>query len=123
MASTIFLRCSVAVVVVLVAVACDRGRDPRPIRIGDFSSDQKLRDTLSRLVPAGTPLSAAQSLMERSGFECGNRAGIVVNPTTDKLSSGKPELQCWQSSRIFPGFKHRDWTITYRHDSSRVREV
>lgn len=108
----------------LAFLACGcRERAPKPVEISEFSEGGELRDTLQRLVPRGTPVSRAQVLMEESGFKCGQRAGIVVNQVAGKLGSGPPHLECWNSSRIFPGIQRRDWTIVYRYDSSGVTDV
>lgn len=109
--------------IAFLACSCRAERAQKPVDIRDFRSGAVLRDTLQRLVPRGTPVSRAQTLMEESGFQCGQRAGIVVDRVGGKLGSGPPYLECWNSNRIFPGFQHRDWTVVYRYDSAGVADV
>jgi hypothetical protein len=113
----------VIALVVLLALGCSRNRDPHHIDIGDFDSGQALTDTLRKLLLPGIRVAAASEMMQRNGFICGDRAGTIVDLKTGKLGSGKPDLQCWQSSRIPPGFQRRDWTVTFKYDTSGIRDV
>ena len=106
-----------------LACGCRAERAPKPVDIRDFDSGAALRDTLQRLAPRGTLVSRAETLMEESGFQCGQRAGIVTDPVAGKLRSGPPHLECWNSNRIFPGWQHRDWTVVYRYDNAGVTDV
>ena len=113
---------ALTIFVVLFAAGCSRGGERKPINISDYESGASLSATLKQLVPPGTPVARARSLMEESGFECGERAGIVVDQRAGRIGSGKPRLECWESSRIWPGLQRRDWTVVIRYDSSGVVE-
>lgn len=119
---------SVLVVVAIGAVlilGARRGGGPKPIDIRDFGDEGPMNDTLKKLVPIGTPVPRAEALMHQSGFRCdpARHSTITVDVTNGKLGSGPPTLECWNSNRIFPGYKHRDWTVVYKYDSAGVRGV
>jgi hypothetical protein len=113
----------VIALVVLLALGCSGNRDPHHLDIGDFDSSQALTDTLKKLLLPGVRVSAASEMMQRNGFICGDRAATLVDLKTGKLGSGRPDLQCWQSSRIPPGLQRRDWTVTFKYDTSGIRDV
>ena len=102
---------------------CQRDRDPLRIHIRDFDSEAALSDTLRKLIPPGMRVSGAWEMMQSNGFKCGERAATTIDAKAGKLGSGPPYLQCWQSSPIYLGLKHRDWTVTFHYDSSGVRDL
>ena len=113
-----------AVCAVVMTLACERGNQ-KPIDIRDFSETARMNDSLQKLVPAGTTIAQAQTLMEQSGFKCdpARRSTITVDTVPGKLGAGPPRLECWNSNRFFPWFQHRDWTVVYRYDSAGIRDV
>jgi hypothetical protein len=118
-----FASISVAGAFALIALACRTGQDPTHFRLRDFSTAPALTDTIRKLIPPGTPLTAAWETMQGNGFKCGERPGIRVDPQTHELGSGSPSLECWQSTRINLGLQRRDWTVTFPHDSTGVRDA
>jgi hypothetical protein len=122
MASVLPARRAIALVV-LLALGCSRNRDPMHVDVRDFDSGKSLSDTLGKLLPPGTRVPIVWEAMQRYGFKCGERRGITVDMKTGKLGSGKPDLECWQSSRINLGLQRRDWRVTFKYDSSGVRDV
>ena len=105
----------------LLTLGCKKNPDPNHIDIADFKSPKQLSDTLQYLVGMTEPV--VWEAMQRNGFGCGERSGIVVNRSTDELGSGKPHLECWQSHRINLGLRRRMWTVEFGLDSGRVRNV
>ena len=122
MASVQSARCVIALVAIL-AIGCTKDRDPMRIHLRDFDNGPALADTLKRLVPPGTSLNAAWEIMQKSGFKCGERAGITVDTKAGALGSGTPYLQCWQSTPINLGLQRRQWTVTFQYDSAGVRDL
>jgi hypothetical protein len=106
-----------------IALGCRKDPDPTHFRLRDFSTAPALRDTIRKLVPPGSHLTAVWEMMQGNGFKCGERPGIRVDPQTHKLGSGSPSLECWQSTRISLGLRRRVWTVTFPHDSSGVRDA
>jgi hypothetical protein len=107
----------------VLALGCARDRDPLRIHIRDFDSGPALTDTLKKLLGPRMRVSGAWEMMQGNGFKCGERAGITVDTKAGKLGSGPPYLQCWQSSPIAFGLQRRDWTVTFKYDSSGVRDI
>ena len=105
----------------LLTLGCKKNPDPRHIDAADFKSPEQLSDTLQYLVGMTEPV--VWEAMQRNGFGCGERSGIVVDKSTGKLGSGKPHLECWHSHRINLGLRRRIWTVEFGLDSGRVREV
>jgi hypothetical protein len=113
----------VVIGIAALALACASDRDPTHFRLRDFSEGPALADTIKRLVPPGSKLTAVWEMMQGNGFKCGERPGIRVDPQTHELGSGSPSLECWRSTRIDMGLRRRDWTVTFPHDSTRIRDV
>lgn len=108
----------------LLVIACGKKNpDPNYINIKDFDSDKALTDTLKKLIPAGTRVLVASEAMQSKGFKCGERAPTTVDTKAGTLGSGRPHLECWQSSPIEGGLRHRDWTVTFDYGSAGVRDV
>ena len=112
-----------ALAVVLI-LACEPQGKPKPVDIADFDSDSAMTDTLRRLVPVGTPVATARSLMEASGLVCDQRSETVKPDTmSGALGAGAPVLVCFGSKRFFPWVQHRDWSMRYSYDSTGVTGV
>src|SRR5688572_9216766 len=84
-----------AIFAALLMLGCKKNPDPLHIEVADFESPKQLSDTLQYLVGMTEPV--VWEAMQRNGFGCGERSGIVVDRSTGKLGSGKPHLECWQS--------------------------
>src|SRR5437868_10772586 len=102
-----------AALVALLVVGCKKDPDPMHFTLADFNSGKQLTDTLKRLIPLGTKEAVVWEMMEGNGFGCGERAGIIVDRQTNKLGSGKPNLECYKSTRIEFGLRHRAWTVEF----------
>ena len=122
MGSLSAVRCVTGLVAVL-ALGCARDRDPLRIHIRDFDSGTALSDTLKRLIRPGTQVSGAWEVMQGNGFKCGERAGTTFDTRAKKLVSGRPHLECWQSSPITLGLQRREWRVVFQYDSSGVRDI
>jgi hypothetical protein len=107
----------------LFALGCKKNPDPRHIDLGDFNSGKQLSDTLKKLVPPGTRVLLASEVMQINGFTCGERSGITVDVNKGELGSGKPYLECYNSTRIDLGLKRREWTVKFNYDSAGVQDV
>jgi hypothetical protein len=105
----------------LLTLGCKKNPDPLHIDVADFKSPKQLSDTLQYLVGMTEPV--VWEAMQRKGFGCGERSGILVDRSTGKLGSGKPHLECWQSHRINLGLRRRVWTVEFGLDSGRVTDV
>jgi len=92
-------------------------------KLADFNSGKQLTDTLKRLIPMGTREPVVWEMMQGNGFACGERAGIIVDPKAAKLGSGKPNLECYKSTRIEFGLRRRPWTVEFALDSARVTNI
>jgi hypothetical protein len=106
---------------VLLILGCKKNPDPYHIDLVYFKSPKQLSDTLQYLVGMTEPI--VWEAMQRNGFHCGERRGILVDRSTGELGSGKPHLECWQSHRINLGLKRRVWTVQFGLDSGRVTDV
>ena len=113
----------VTVLFALLALSCARDRDPLRIHIRDFNSGTELSDTLKKLIRPGMRVSGAWEMMQSNGFKCGERAATTFDAKARKLGSGPPYLQCWQSSPVDMGMRHRAWTVTFQYDSTGVRDI
>jgi hypothetical protein len=121
---TRFATASVAVAgIALIALACRKDPDPTHFRLADFNTGPALTDTIRKLLPPGSKLAGVWELMQGNGFKCGERPGIRVDLKTGTLGSGSPSLECWKSTRINLGLRRRDWTVTFPHDSSGIRDA
>jgi hypothetical protein len=105
----------------LLTLGCKKHPDPFHIDVAEFKSPRQLSDTLQYLVGMTEP--AVWEAMQRNGFDCGERRGILVDRSTGELGSGKPHLECWQSHRINLGLRRRVWTVEFGLDSGRVTDV
>lgn len=105
----------------LLMLGCKKDPDPLHIEVADFESPKQLSDTLQYMVGMTEPV--VWEAMQRNGFGCGERSGIVVDRSTGKLGSGKPHLECWQSHRTNLGLRRRLWTVEFGLDSGRVTDV
>ena len=105
----------------LLTLGCKKNPDPLHIDVAHFKSPKQLSDTLQYLVGMTEPV--VWEAMQRKGFGCGERSGILVDRSTGKLGSGKPHLECWQSHRINLGLRRRLVTVEFGLDSGRVRDV
>ena len=105
----------------LLTLGCKKHPDPLHIDVADFKSPKQLSDTLQYLVGMTEPV--VWEGMQRNGFDCGERRGILVDRSTGKLGSGKPHLECWQSHRINLGLRRRVLIVEFGLDSGRVTDV
>ena len=105
----------------LLTLGCKKNPDPYHIDLVDFKTPKQLSDTLQYLVGMKEPV--VWEAMQRNGFFCGERHGILVDQSTGKLGTGKPDLECSKSHRIDLGLKRRWWTVQFGLDSGRVTDV
>lgn len=112
-----------AAIAAVLALGCNNNRDPNHIELGDFVSGNQLSDTLRKLIPAGTRVPAVWEMMQGNGFDCGERRPITVDLKANKLGSGKPDLECYQSTRINFGLRKRRWTVVFGYDTTGVRTI
>jgi len=110
-----------AALVALLALGCGKNPDPNHLALGDFVSGNQLSDTLRKLIPVGTRIPVATEMMQRNGFVCGERAPIKVDVKTRTLGSGKPNLECYKSSRLNLGMQRRDWTVVFAFDTTGIK--
>jgi hypothetical protein len=110
-----------AALLTVMLASCRKNPDPLHIDLGDFNSPKQLTDTLKRLIPVGMKEPVVWEMMQRNGFACGERSGIIVD--NGKLGSGKPDLECYKSTRIDLGLRRRAWTVVFKLDSGRVSDV
>jgi hypothetical protein len=114
---------SAAAVVALLALGCKKDPDPSHFKLGDIHSDEQLGDTLRRRIPIGTREAEVWAMMQGNGFTCREYGGILVDPKSGTLGSGKPDLNCSRETRINFGLKRRVWTVRFKLDSARVTDI
>jgi len=107
----------------LLVAGCKKNPDPMHFKLADFNSPKQLTDTLKRLIPVGMREAVVWEMMQRNGFACGERSATIVDRQTGKLGSGKPDLECYQSTRIDFGLRRRQWTVVFKLDSGRVTDI
>jgi hypothetical protein len=112
-----------ATLIALLALGCRKNPDPNRIELGDFVSGNQLSDTLRKLIPVGTRIPPAWEMMQRNGFDCGERRPITVDLKANKLGSGKPDLECYQSTRMNFGLRKRRWTVVFEYDTTGVTTI
>jgi hypothetical protein len=118
MLTTRFLTCIAGLAA--MTLGCKKNPDPHHIDVAKFESPQQLADTLRYLVGMTEPV--VWEAMQRNGFKCGERRGIVITQART-LGSGKPSLDCWYSHRTNWLLRRRVWTVSFDLDSTRVRGV
>ena len=118
------VRAHTVAALALLTLGCAKDPDPNHFKLAEFHSGKQLTDTLKRLIPNRAAEARVWEMMQGNGFKCAERpAGIVVDRQTGKLGSGKPNLECYQSTRINFGLRHRQWTVVFKLDSARVSAI